>query len=67
MPTKWSLKKAALLGAILSPAMLVLQYSMGNMAVTGGAAHLIGQILGGAFAWAVLFALAAMARNAISR
>jgi Zn-dependent protease with chaperone function len=67
MQNKWSLKKAAMLGALLSPAMLALQYAMGNAEASGGPAHILGVFLGGAFAGAVMFALAAMLRNAVSR
>lgn len=60
---KWSLKKAAIWGAVISPLGLLAQSFLGNAGATGGGPEFVGYILGGMIGGAFLFCLVAALRN----
>lgn len=63
---RWSLRRAAAFGAVLSPVGLIAQNAIGNASFNGGTAHIIGIGIGGAVGGAILFMLVASIRNAFA-
>lgn len=67
MSKRISLKRAALWGAVLSPLILIVRYTLTDLWPREDAAFLIGYVLGSVGGGALLFLAAAAAINAVRR